>query len=80
MNQLPIYEYVEESFAVYVPAAAQGWDFWLQRADDGVLTQRSLLPVSRCIRTVCGGVPKEPFTKYRVSCSRVSDRNKSFLG
>jgi hypothetical protein len=62
-----MYEYVDDEFAVYVPANAQGLPFVLHSAELGVLTQRSLLPVSRCNRTLCAGVPNVPLAKYNVS-------------
>ena len=65
---------MEDEFAEYVPAVEQGSLLWAHKVESGLLTQRSLLPVSRCIRTVCPGVPNVPFTKYRVSYGEVSQR------
>lgn len=67
LKSLAIYEYVDDEFAVYVPANAQGLPFDLQSAELGVLTQRSLLPVPKCNRRLCAGVPNVPFAKYNVS-------------
>lgn len=50
LKSLATYEYVEDEFAEYVPANAQGFDFVLQYVEEAVFTHRSLLPVSRCNR------------------------------
>ena len=68
LKSLAMYEYVEDELAVYVPADAQGLPFDLHSAEVGVFTQRSLLPVSRCNRKLCAGVPNVPLAKYNVSC------------
>jgi hypothetical protein len=62
-----MYEYVEDEFAEYVPVDAQGLPLDLHNTEVGVFTQRSLLPVSRCNRKLCAGVPNVPFAKYKVS-------------
>jgi hypothetical protein len=67
LKSLAMYEYVDDEFAEYVPAEAQGLPLDLQSAELGVLTQRSLLPVSRCKRRLCDGVPNVPLAKYNVS-------------
>jgi hypothetical protein len=67
LKSLAMYEYVDDELAVYVPVDAQGLPFDLHSAELGVLTQRSLLPVSRCNRRLCAGVPKVPLAKYKVS-------------
>jgi hypothetical protein len=68
LKSLAMYEYVEDELAVYVPVDAQGLPLDLHNAEVGVFTQRSLLPVSRCNRKLCDGVPNVPLAKYNVSC------------
>ena len=46
-----------------MPPGLQGSFEEEQKSEDGVLTHRSLLPVSRCRRTSCGGVPTEALMK-----------------
>jgi hypothetical protein len=58
---------VEDELAVYVPADAHGLPFDLHNDELGVFTQRSLLPVSRCNRKLCAGVPSVALAKYNVS-------------
>jgi hypothetical protein len=67
LKSLAIYEYVEDELAVYVPVDAQGLPSDWHNAELGVFTQRSLLPVSRCNRKLCAGVPNVPLAKYNVS-------------
>jgi prolipoprotein diacylglyceryltransferase len=47
--------------------AAQGLPADLHSTDEGVFTQRSLLPVSICNLNDCTGVPIVTFAKYRVT-------------
>jgi hypothetical protein len=67
LKSLAIYEYVDEEFAAYVPAAAHCFPLVLHNEEAGVLTQRSLLPVSMCNRNFWAGVPIVAFAKYKVS-------------
>lgn len=67
LNQEPTYLYVDDAFALYVPANAQGFEDPVHNADVLVLTHKSLLPVSRCNRMDCAGVPKVALIKYNVS-------------
>lgn len=67
LKSLETNSYVDEEFALYVPANLHGLPFDLHNSEDGVLTQRSLLPVSICNRTLCAGVPNVAFAKYKVS-------------
>jgi hypothetical protein len=60
--------YVEDELALYVPANEHGLPLLLHNVDVGVLTQRSLLPVSICNRKLCAGVPSVTLAKYNVSC------------
>lgn len=53
-----------------VPDDAHGLPLLLHNAELGVLTQRSLLPVSRCNRNFCAGVPNVALAKYKVSYTR----------
>lgn len=62
-----MYEYVDDKLAEYVPVDAQGLPLDLHNTEVGVFTQRSLLPVSRCNRKLCAGVPNVPFAKYNVA-------------
>jgi hypothetical protein len=62
-----MYSYVDEEFAEYVPANEHGFDLPKHREELGVLTHRSLLPVSKCSLKDWAGVPIEALTKYNVS-------------
>jgi hypothetical protein len=54
-----------------VPDSEHGLPLDLHIAEEGVLTQRSLLPVSKCRRSFCAGVPRVALTKYNV-CYQIS--------
>ena len=58
---------MDDEFAEYVPAKAHGDPLLLHNTDEGVLTQRSLLPVSKCKRRLWAGVPNVALAKYNVS-------------
>lgn len=51
-------EYDDDALALKVPASEQGFDLDSQRVELGVLTHRSLLPVSITKRKLCAGVPR----------------------
>ena len=52
LKSLFIYLYVEDELAEYVPDEPHGRPRDLHSRESGVLSHRSLLPVSRCSRTV----------------------------
>ena len=52
-----MYSYVDDELAEYVPEAWHSLASWVQNLDDGVLTHKSLLPVSMCNLKGAGGVP-----------------------
>jgi hypothetical protein len=62
-----MYEYVDEEFATYVPDDEHGSPCDLHSVEEGVFTHRSLLPVSKCRRRFCAGVPRDALAKYKVS-------------
>ena len=57
-----MYSYVDDLFAEYVPETWHSLASWVQNWDDGVLTHKSLLPVSMCNRKGAGGVPMVALT------------------
>ncbi len=57
LKLLAMYWYVEDVLAAYVPANAHGLLLAPQRFEAGVLTHKSLLPVSICSLTAFAGVP-----------------------
>ena len=66
---------MDEELASYVPETEQSLFLLRHSCDVTELTHRSLLPVSKCNRRGCAGVPIDALAKYNVcSLSNVSWR------
>ena len=61
LKSLERYLYVDDALGLKIPDSEHGFPLESHKIDDAAFVHRSLLPVSICSLSFCGGVPKLTF-------------------